>query len=71
MNDKVANILIFFIYVPLLFLISICFAWVPMIAWNHSLHQIWPSIPAITFWQAFWLCILTGYVINKPTVKTN
>lgn len=63
-----ANFLMTLIFVPLLFGLSICLAWIPMIAWNHSLVEMFPQLPHITYWQAFWLTILCGYVFHRPTV---
>lgn len=56
-------------FVPIIFLLGLLLAWIPMLAWNNSLHQIFPSIPAITYWQAFWLTILVGWVAHRPSAE--
>ena len=54
------------ILVPVCFLIGIAFAWVPMLAWNHGLHVIFPNLPLIGYWTAFWISVGLSYL--KTTV---
>lgn len=58
------------IMIPLIFLLSLALAWIPMLAWNGSLHQMWPNIfPVIGYWQAFWLSVLIGWCVNRPRAE--
>lgn len=69
MEKLIFQIFGFFIFLLATPLLALAFSWLPMIAWNNSLHLIFPSIPAITYWQAFWLTVLSGWVVHRPSVE--
>ena len=71
MRDDVSNILVTVITVPVLFLLALSFAWIPMLGWNRGLHSVFPNIPHISYWQAFWLSVLSGWIIHRPTIYSN
>lgn len=54
--------------VPVMIVLGIALAWVPMLAWNHGIHSIFPSLPEIGYWQAFWLELGLNYLLVKPIV---
>lgn len=48
--------------IPLNFLVSFAFAWVPMLAWNNGVHVVFPNTPVIGYFTAFWLCLGLNYL---------
>lgn len=52
--------------VVLLFVLSIAFAWIPMLGWNLGVIKIWTSLPEIDYMTAFWLSFALGYL--KTTI---
>lgn len=74
MDNKLAkhlvwNITLIIIYIPLMFICCLAVAWIPMLAWNHGIHSIFPQVPSINYWQAFWLSNLSSWIIHRPEYK--
>lgn len=71
MNDTlIKNLVMFPVFFIVMLVMGLCFAWVPMLGWNLGLHSVYPEVfPKITYWQAFWIAVLLGWVTNRPVVK--
>lgn len=69
MRNGLLNVLMIPFWCVLLFIMSMAFAWVPMLGWNLGVVSVFPQLPKVGFWQAFWCCIFFGWVIHRPTVQ--
>lgn len=47
------------------------FAWVPMLAWNLGIVEIFPTLPTIDYWTAFWLSVGLAYITTKVITIEN
>lgn len=54
------------VFIPILLLFNLAFAWLPMLAWNHGVHVAFPNTPEIGYWTAYWLSMGLGYLTTKP-----
>lgn len=45
--------------------IGMLFAFPIMFLWNYVMPAIF-GLPTITFWQAFWLKVLTAFMVPSP-----
>lgn len=54
--------------VPILFLLSMAFAWIPMLGWNLGVIKIWTNMPPIDYFTAFWFSFALSYL--KTSVIT-
>ena len=57
------------VYIPLCFLFSFMVAWVPMLGWNNGLRSLFPQLPHVGYWQAFWITMLSSWVIHRPEYR--
>ena len=66
MNEPTIKIIHALVIIPICF----AFAWIPMLAWNNSVAQMFEVLPEITYIQAFWLSALLSYT-RTGTLKIN
>ena len=45
--------------------LGMLFAFPIMFLWNYLMPDIF-GLPTITFWQAFWLKVLTAFMVPSP-----
>lgn len=50
--------LAFLLVILVAFTVAILFAFPVMLIWNYAMTEVF-GLPMITFWQAFWLAILS------------
>lgn len=48
--------------IPLTLLISVAFAWIPMLCWNLGVRAAFPHLPIIGYWDAFWFSAGLSYL---------
>ena len=63
MDKIIAGLLLGFTIFAAVLGLSLLFAIVTQIAWEHSVAEIF-KLPLLTFWQAFWLNVLGGMLYN-------
>ncbi len=68
MSDNWFKFISEIILIPIQFLTSFAFAWIPMLGWNHGIHTMWPDTPVIGYWTAFWFCVFTNYLVTRVVV---
>lgn len=64
------TILVTFLWLIILPMLGLALAWIPMLGWNHSVAEMFPMLPKMTYWQAFWFVQFSGWVIHRPSVST-
>lgn len=66
MDTILKSIGIVVLWVPLMFIVGLALAWVPMLGWNNSFGEMFPQLPKMTYWQAFWFTQFAGYIFIRP-----
>ena len=60
-------LIIMIFWFPAYMAICLAFAWLPMLGWNHGLHEVYPNLfPEISYMQTFFILMAVGGLFSRP-----